>query len=115
LRYFYDQDGSSVIKAHLPAQVGALFMKAIDKAVDDLQEIEPKAMEADTPAGTPNVKFLPTRTRRADALELLAESFIQNGAATLSGGDKNQIIVHVDLCCIGFERRRILQLEDLQR
>lgn len=96
LQYFYDHDGSLVIKARLPAQIGALFKKAIDKAVDDLWETEPEAVENDTPAGTPSVKFLPTRTKRADALELLAESFLQNGAATLSGGDKHQIVVHVD-------------------
>lgn len=97
LQYFYDHDGSVVIKARLPAQAGALFMKAIDRAVDNLWETEPEAVETDTPAGTPTVKFLPTRTKRADALELLAESFLQNGAATLSGGDKHQIAVHVDM------------------
>ncbi|HEY0680964.1 MAG TPA: DUF222 domain-containing protein [Steroidobacter sp.] len=97
LQFFYDHDGSVVIKARLSAQSGALFMKAIDKAVEDLWETEPEAAEPDTPAGTPNVKFLPTRTKRADALELLAESFLQNGAATLNGGDKHQIVVHVDL------------------
>jgi hypothetical protein len=96
LAYFYDHDGCLVIKARLPAQAGALFKKAIDQAVKDLWETEPQAVEADTPAGTPNVKFLPTRTKRADALELLAESFLQNGAATMSGGDKHQIVVHVD-------------------
>ncbi len=96
LQYFYDQDGSLVIKARLPAQAGALLMKAIDRAAEDLWETEPEAVKADTPAGTPNVKFLPTRTKRADALELLAESFLQNGAATLSGGDKHQIVIHVD-------------------
>lgn len=97
LGYFYDHDGSLIIKARLPAQAGALFMKAIDNAVKDLWETEPQAVEADTPAGTPNVKFLPTRTKRADALELLAESFLQNGAATMSGGDKHQVVVHVDV------------------
>ncbi|WP_322110936.1 HNH endonuclease signature motif containing protein [Steroidobacter gossypii] len=97
LQFFYDHDGSVVIKARLPAQSGALFMKAIEKAVDDLWETEPEAVETDTPAGAPNVKFLPTRTKRADALELLAESFLQNGAATMSGGDKHQIVVHVDM------------------
>jgi hypothetical protein len=97
LQSFYDHDGSLIIKARLPAHASALFLKAIDQAVDNLWENEPEAVEADTPAGTPNVKFLPTRTRRADALELLAESFLQNGAATLSGGDRNQIVVHVDM------------------
>lgn len=96
LQYFYDHDGSLVIKARLPAQIGEVFKKAIDKAVDDLWETQPETVEADTPAGTSNVKFQPTRTKRADALELLAESFLQNGAATLSGGDRHQIVVHVD-------------------
>jgi hypothetical protein len=97
LQYFYDHDGSLVIKARLPAQVGEVFKKAIDMAVGDLWETQPETVEAETPAGTPNVKFQPTRTKRADALELLAESFLQNGAAALSGGDRHQIVVHVDV------------------
>ncbi len=83
-------------------------MKAIDKAVEDLWETEPKAVEADTPAGTPSVKFLPTRTKRADALELLAESFLQNGAATLSGGDKAIVEdEHGDPLSVGRKTRSI--------
>ncbi len=61
-----------IIKARLPAQAEAPFMKAIDKAVDDLWETESEPVETDI-AGAPNVKFLPTRTRRADVLELLVE------------------------------------------
>jgi hypothetical protein len=34
--------------------------------------------------------------RRADALALIAESFMANGAQSMSGGDKLQIVVHVD-------------------
>lgn len=74
-----------------------MFKKAIDKAVGDLWETQPETVEAEIPAGTPTVKFQPTRTKRADALELLAESFLQNGAAALSGGDRHQIVVHVDV------------------
>jgi Domain of unknown function (DUF222)/HNH endonuclease len=33
--------------------------------------------------------------RRADALGLLAESFIENGSAALNGGDRNLVTVHV--------------------
>jgi hypothetical protein len=33
--------------------------------------------------------------RRADALGLIAESFIENGPASMSGGDRNVISVHV--------------------
>jgi hypothetical protein len=34
--------------------------------------------------------------RRADALALLAESFLASGAVAQSGGDRQQIVVHVD-------------------
>jgi hypothetical protein len=34
--------------------------------------------------------------RRADALGRIAESFLQHGAEALSGGDRHQIVVHVD-------------------
>jgi len=34
--------------------------------------------------------------RRADALVVLAESFLQHGAESLSGGDRQQIVIHVD-------------------
>lgn len=96
LKYWFDHDGSLVIKGRLSAQAGALLIKALEAAAEDLKQTEPEAMESDPPAGVPNVKFPPSRTRRADALELLAESFLANGAATTTGGDKYQIVVHVD-------------------
>jgi hypothetical protein len=96
LRCWFDHDGSLVIKGRLPAQVGALLIKALEMAAEDLKQTEPETVESDPPAGLPNVKFPPAPTRRADALELLAESFLANGAATMSSGDKYQIVVHVD-------------------
>ena len=39
-------------------------------------------------------------TRRADALVVLVESFLQHGAEVLSGGDRQQIVVHVDECTL---------------
>jgi hypothetical protein len=96
LQYWFDEDGSLVIKGRLPAQAGALLVKAIEKAAKELNETEPQPIEANPPAGVPNVKFLPAPARRADALELLADSFLQNGAKAMSGGDKHQIVIHVD-------------------
>lgn len=96
LKYWFDHDGSLVIKGRLPAQAGALLIKALEAAAEDLKQTEPEAVESNPPAGVPNVKFPPSRTRRADALELLAESFLANGPATKSSGDKYQIVVHVD-------------------
>jgi uncharacterized protein DUF222 len=34
--------------------------------------------------------------RRADALGRIAESYLQHGAGALSGGDRQQIVIHVD-------------------
>ena len=33
--YFYDEDGSLVLKGRLPAEIGALVIKALDAAVND--------------------------------------------------------------------------------
>lgn len=34
--------------------------------------------------------------RRADALAMLAESFLHHGAQAMAGGDRHQVVVHVD-------------------
>jgi len=90
--YYFDNDGSLVVKARLPAETGALLIKALDGALEDLRGAE---MSADVSAEMPTVKS-PRHVQRADALGLLAESFIAHGAATLNGGDRHQIVVHVD-------------------
>ena len=44
---------------------------------------------------------LPTLSaRRADALIVLAESFLKHGAAAMNGGDRHQIVVHIDECTL---------------
>ena len=48
----------------------------------------------DVPAGT-SEQSPPLRARRADALGLLAESFVKHGAMEANGGDRHQIVVHV--------------------
>ncbi|MEO8064528.1 MAG: DUF222 domain-containing protein [Pseudomonadota bacterium] len=86
----YDDDGSLVLTCRLPAESGAKVMKALDLAVQEL----PKDPPPEVPAGT-----LPSRprysARRADALGLVAESFLAHGALEVRGTDRHQIIVHV--------------------
>jgi hypothetical protein len=94
--YLWDDDGSLVLKARLPADVGALLLKALDAAAEDIPT-------PSVPAGTQPVN---TRvdsderpsyaTRRADALGALAESFLKHGGEALNGGERQQIVVHVD-------------------
>ena len=84
--YRYDDDGSLILNCRLPAEAGAKIMKALELAVDEL----PK----DGPAGTSKdvVRF---SARRADALALVAESFLAHGALEVRGTDSHQIVVHV--------------------
>jgi hypothetical protein len=85
--YRYDDDGSLVFKGRLPAETGALLLKALQAAMQDLPP-------ADISAETPTVKS-PFAARRADALGLLAESFVEHGPGVLSGGERNLVSVHV--------------------
>jgi hypothetical protein len=79
----HDDDGSMILHCRLPAEIGARLLKAIDIAVDDV------------PAGTSNEPRESFSARRADALAVLAESFLAHGAREMNGGDRHQIVVHV--------------------
>ena len=65
----YDDDGSLILTCHLPAEVGALVMKALDLAIEGLP------VHDDVPAGTSR-RVVPFSARRADALARVAESFL---------------------------------------
>jgi len=141
LSWFFDEDGSLVLKARLPAEAGAVFIKALEAAENhpDLQHYSfPNRAQAETqapalctaggandPAATrpprsrvhsrdeaepdPDPQHMwraadgglccktsDWQARRADALSLIAEAFLQHGLQTLSPGDRQQIVVHVD-------------------
>jgi hypothetical protein len=99
--YFYDEDGSLVLKGRLPAEIGALVIKALDVAVNDPAA---KSVSAETPAKQPEFGLIVQPSderpswgaRRADALGRIAESFLQHGSEALSSGDRHQIVVHID-------------------
>ena len=78
----HDDDGSLILTCRLPAEAGALILKALDLALENV------------PAGTSKepVRF---SARRADALSLVAESFLAHGAIEAAGTDRHQIVVHV--------------------
>ena len=90
--YWFDEDGSLVLKARLPALAGAQVIKALEAAVTAL------------PDTTSNVSLaaeqrLSHATRRADALALLAETYLQydpRQPATATTADRYQVVVHVD-------------------
>jgi hypothetical protein len=88
----YDDDGSLILKCRLPAEAGALVMKALELATEKLPADARPA--SDVPAGTP-VERVPFSMRRADALALVVESFVAHEVLECHGTDRHQIVVHV--------------------
>jgi hypothetical protein len=87
--YRYDDDGSLILNCRLPAEAGAMVLKALGLALEKL----PADLTVDVPAGTS--QRVPFNMRRADALALVAESFVAHGVLDAPGTDRHQIVVHV--------------------
>lgn len=97
LTYLFDEDGSLVLKARLPADIGVLLVKALDAAVEEVPT--PSVPAGTSPMLQPcdSADERPSRAaRRADALGALAETFLKHGGEALNGGERQQIVVHVD-------------------
>jgi Domain of unknown function (DUF222)/HNH endonuclease len=91
--YHWDDDGSLILRARLPAPLGAKVLKALEAASEELHgKFEPQK-PGDHPVDARERK--PTM-RRADALALISESFLQHGAEAMTSGDRHQIVIHVD-------------------
>ncbi|MGH8204799.1 MAG: DUF222 domain-containing protein, partial [Steroidobacteraceae bacterium] len=90
LLYYTEPDGSLVIRGKIPAEIGALFARALEAAEDSL------AIPKSVPAGASSDDRHHLRMRRVEALATLAESFLASGPRDSSGADRHQIVVHVD-------------------
>ena len=97
--YRYDEDGSMVLSVHLPAEAGAIVLRALNAAMPEAPNgfggdcSDPLHVSAET--SRPPEPSSTFAQRRADALAVLAESFLAHGAEVLKGGDRQQIVVHV--------------------
>jgi Domain of unknown function (DUF222)/HNH endonuclease len=78
VRFWYDTDGSLVLRARLPALSGALVVKALETALDDGVAEPPECYAA----------------RRADALARVAETYLSGAGG--STADSHQVVIHVD-------------------
>jgi hypothetical protein len=90
-----------VFKGKLTAEQGALIKKALEGAMNELfeeQKNEPSDISAETPPGVDPVvaKPHPIATRRADALERLAETCLAGGYTERSGGDRYMVNIHTE-------------------
>lgn len=87
LQVFYEHDGSITLHVRLPAERGALVLKAIELAVEQEKVIETRRKErvADEERVDPDLsgefedEHVPFNRREADALAEIAENYLANG------------------------------------
>ncbi len=102
LRLYQDDDGSWVINGRLSPEQGALIAKALDAAQEQLfaeHKQVPEEVPAEIEQNLPIDKALPHafESRRADALERMAEGFLAGAQGESSGGDRYLINIHTDI------------------
>lgn len=86
LRCEYDDDGTVIVNGRLSPEQGALLMKALEIAVEHTKE-------------DPDAKY---GASHADALALIAESFLASGPAARTGGDRFQVVLNFDAEVLAF-------------
>jgi hypothetical protein len=89
--YFNDIDGTFVLNARLPPELGAVVRKALQTAAAAVRR--PDDVSAETPLQ------IPANARNADALRHMAETYLaHNGEETGAGAsaDRVQVVVHID-------------------
>lgn len=109
LSIFPDDEGMYVVKGRLPAEVGAVLMRAVEAAGDALYRTEGgqpesgrKESQRESPKGSPGGETTP-KQRRADALGLVAERALSAGfglsdSVPVSGSraERYQVMLQVD-------------------
>lgn len=95
--YHYDDDGCLVLKGRLPAEQGALIIKALEMAME--KEFSSDVTAGQVPSGRTSEVAAdepePVAARRADALADVAESYMAAKPVHQSTADRYQVAVHV--------------------
>ncbi len=91
---WFDNDGMLVVQGRLAPDQGALLMKALEVATDELRHSERGSAEP-SPSVDPAAQSDGDQLR-ADALARMAERALADGAAEASSADRFQVVVHVD-------------------
>jgi hypothetical protein len=102
LTWHWDDDGSLVLRGRLPADEGALMVAAVEAGRDAVHRdlAVARCDEAEDDAGCVSAETsLPSARAvgNADALVLMAETVLAHGATPAPGGERHQIVVHVDV------------------
>ena len=89
--YSWDEDGSLILRARLAPEDGALFLRALDAARDRLRE-----RDEPTERGSAEPQEPVRRPSNAEALAALAELALASESHGRSGGERHQLVVHVE-------------------
>jgi hypothetical protein len=92
LSYFWDDDGSLVVRGRLAPEDGALFLKALEAGREQLWN-EEQAMSG---SGSAEPGRLPRRPTNVDALVAVVEDALAYESGERGGGDRFQVVVHVE-------------------
>jgi hypothetical protein len=111
LNYYYDDDGSLVIRARLPAEEGAVVLQALNAAMD-ARRAEQNEAETDDVTAVTSVPSESFAQRRADALTTLAETTLRHGPESLSAAERYQVVVHVTAETLAADETGRCELED---
>jgi hypothetical protein len=95
LSFSHEDDGSLVIRGRLPAEEGALLLKALEVAREGLAADQPRDQAGDAER-VPDARTHPADVTNADALAHVAESVLSHGAGSSTTADRFQVVVHVD-------------------
>ncbi len=97
--YYYDDDGSLVMKARMPADKGELIIKALEMAMEEHYVGARPAGDIGDPE--------PIAARRTDALCEIAETYLNHPDNSGSTADRYQVVVHVDAHPVDARRRQL--------
>jgi hypothetical protein len=104
--YSWDEDGSLILRGRLAPEDGALFLRALEAARDRLR--------AEWPAerGSAEPQESVRRPSNAEALAAMAELALASKSHGRSGGERHQLVVHVEEAALNSSDEGACALED---
>jgi hypothetical protein len=107
LSYYFDDDGSFLLKGRLSAEDGAVVAKALDATLDAMWEADrvgranhddSDAEVSDDSGDSEDVgrAWSHGPERRADALVMMADTLLANKPTTRRSAERYQVVLHID-------------------
>jgi len=96
LSWHWNRDGSLTVEARLAPDDGRAFLDALEAARSQIRDEARDSGEEDGSAEPPE-RLLGDVATNADALSVIAESFLAHGPTERAGPQRQHLVVHVDL------------------